>query len=1666
MRLKTLLLSAALLVSLPGWSQAVSTGGSLPYYNPGDDLETVTTSPDGSNQWVVYDYYPATQEKAFSVQPSSTSTSYASTATLWTKSLAVKSGSVYKLTLVMGPWTSRAQSKGEVALYASPSVSAAKSVLFSQENMSTFNNNNRPSYTIYFKGDPAKPYLGVGNRGGGSIGRFGVDDIRVIEIDPQTPAAPKNLKATASGKDIAISVTLPSANVVGDALTGIQSVRLLRDGKLIHEWTGQTPGATLTYDDNASTNGTYTYTVVCSNNGFDGDSATASVTVGGDAKDPSIQLSALEDPDGNKWGSNYAASTTWVPGQGIKLKWAPYYYTIATYPRQSYPNPEEGAIYYYTVTRLNDGKVLAERTTDLELIDSDALTAGRSDWQYFIQAHYSYQGVDKTEDYCNSSILSIHNPVPFAPSMSKASINEFTAIDADRNGSNWAYNNPNKSHGDVPYFYVQFQGDDWLISPGLDLTPGTTYRIDVDAFSGKVDANVQLGVYTGTSNTIEAMTTKIMPETLFMNQLPATLSSFYTVPEDSDGKNIFFALRSLDPAGFGDPTNTGVSAFIIKEASPNVPLPVEDVNVVYAADLSKATLEFTAPSENISGGDLESLSKIEIQKNGEAFKTVQNPVPGKRYSEDVDFDLGTEDEYTFTAFTEDSSLPVSVKVMILRPPYSNTYDKQSDMAGYTVINPNMTGYTWSYNAVNKAMQAYPHRESGHNEYLVMPPMHLEKGSWYKIDFRTWLATPDDNYYYDNELEVLIGKAPTVEALTDTIMKPFYVRGGFNSREYVKGWFTVPETGEYYIAWHTMSDPLYGQGLFLDDVEISSPIPGTYPGPVTDYKVAPDPEGALQTTVSFKLPEKTLDGDPLGSNKVYEYKIFCDLFEIANGLSQTPGSEITFTHKNVPQGIHLYTVTCYGAKDEPTIDMDELVYVGINRPSRVEFVEVEENPDKFGEVTITWGPPTLDIDGFPLNTSKITYTVGEYKYNNVTGEAQEVLYADGLTDLSYTKVVKSENATQEFMRFFVRANTTAGKGTPTVLSSWMAVGKPFTLPFKESFPNSNFSHTMMSQALVASSWAQWGFNRYNPATGVYPVDGDNGLAMMECPIYGHGSRLYTARVNLNVENPVITFYVYNQSTSDKRDENTLGISLREGNGEFFNVATKTIDEWAGGNRGWQKATLDLSEYAGKTWYIGFDGFSLGYLFIHLDNIVVDTKPDTDLAAQAISNEKVYVGVEHNITVNVKNNGAKEVEGAQVKLRLDNKFIDTKELPKVAPGAIQTVTFTNVITRDQVGNHWYGATVEVEGDNDTDDNTVQGASFSVETNSFPTVQNLQAESVEGETVSLSWEAPYIPEEAQEIEDDFESYNSWSTIETGGVGNYTLIDNDGYAVGGFQGIDIPNIPYGSKQGFSLWDFTLDVFSEDTHYRAHSGDKCLVSMYNPGEYDWTDDWLISPRLTGNAQTITFWAKALSDDRPEQFYVMYSTGGMDLKEFEAHNFGKITAFGDWQKYTYELPAGANYFAIQHYSKGGYFFFVDDLTYTPVGDETLALKGYNVYRGGEMLNDGLVPLTSFSEKAPEGQVEYAVSAVYDRGESPSVTILYEYIKEDTGVGMTTANVKISVEGSEIVISGAEGLPFTVANTSGIIVTSRVAETPVIRIPVSAGVYVVRVADKSVKVIVG
>lgn len=763
----------------------------------------MTVYNDGTTANQMWHFY-TWNGKLFRHAPRETGNTFVSQSTLWTPELAFEPGKTYEVNADIGVWTASTYSKAEIALCKSPDLNAEKSVLRTVSNVPVKGSSTLTTFSTYFVADPSTPrYLSIANRGGGKISFFMLDNISVREVDPMMPQAATALTASAQGKNVTGSFTAPLKNVTGGSLDLIRNVRLMRGGFVVCEWTDVAPGQQVSFSDFCSTTGDQVYSVVCGNNGFYCAPVEVKVTVGASAAATAPTFNPNYHyylPDGTtRFGYNYMARATFVPGEGVKVDWEPY-------------DAGEGVEVTYTVTRVQDDKVIASSISGRSVTDTDALKNDCAVYTYRITAHYG----DTDKDVYISGSASLHLPVPVLITPSRAGYNEMTAIDGDRDQSNWGYifnSSYVSDYGTTELFRTRVgDGGDHLITPGVDLAKGKTYRIDVTANAANIiPKTVSIGLAVGRSNTMEAMTDTVLKPQVFTHMLGRDYSSYYTPADDGQ---FFFDVLALNPLEEYAYNDVGVLGIRITEVSGTVPEAIESISVRFSATPGEATLCFDAPAKDVTGNPIEALTKIEVYKNGALDRVIASPAPGSPQEVTVSLLLGKQDHYTLIPYTAGGAgLGTSTDVMVIEPPYTNSFYSEDYMDGFSTINPGQSGEKWAY--FNNSVRAYPDSDVGHDAYLVSPPVHLEGGQFYRVDFLTWQKGLDHGSQSTNTIELLLGAAPTLEGLSRHITEPVTVKGESTDKAMIKEWFSVPETGEYYLAWHVTAPRNGAVEIYLD-----------------------------------------------------------------------------------------------------------------------------------------------------------------------------------------------------------------------------------------------------------------------------------------------------------------------------------------------------------------------------------------------------------------------------------------------------------------------------------------------------------------------------------------------------------------------------------------------------------------------------------------------------------------------------------------------------------------------------------------------------------------------------------------------------------------------------------------------------------------------------------
>lgn len=231
-------------------------------------------------------------------------------------------------------------------------------------------------------------------------------------------------------------------------------------------------------------------------------------------------------------------------------------------------------------------------------------------------------------------------------------------------------------------------------------------------------------------------------------------------------------------------------------------------------------------------------------------------------------------------------------------------------------------------------------------------------------------------------------------------------------------------------------------------------------------------------------------------------------------------------------------------------------------------------------------------------------------------------------------------------------------------------------------------------------------------------------------------------------------------------------------------------------------------------------------------------------------------------------------------------------------------------------------------------------------------------------------------------------------------------------------------------------------------------------------NDWLISPELSGNKQTIKFWVRSISGNYPNETYsVMASSKGREVTDFTEVAKGEAPL--DWTEKEAELPEGTKYFAIRCTSNDCYLMVLDDVTYIPGTGlpSELSLVGYNIYRNGEKITQEPVGTTAFTDKIDISNNHlYAVTAVYATGESRFSNVVA--LGNLSGVASVESDkVSIKALNSHIIVAQAEGKNITISNAAGAVLFNGKGTEPTVSVPAANGIYVVKVGDNVKKIVV-
>lgn len=1097
---------------------------------------------------------------------------------------------------------------------------------------------------------------------------------------------------------------------------------------------------------------------------------------------------------------------------------------------------------------------------------------------------------------------------------------------------------------------------------------------------------------------------------------------------ETTGKVSVYAYLSNDQ---GDgPESETFSAWV----GPDRPRAVTNVSLTVAD--GQASLSWTAPTEGVNGGyvDPDDITYTITRYPDSTVSTVHGQTAFSeplRPAHTTFYYYIVTPEYDGVSGETATSNSVRVDGEAWQVPFTDTFSTADDFGLFDVIDLNGDGTTWEWGDM---MQCATIRwgANGHNDVLLSPAIHLEPGNFYDISY----DIKGLNAFYTEKYKVAWGDAGTDPSAYTDLIEDVTETSDYQYR-HVTGTVSVDAPRDIRVAFWALSDANQGV-LYLDNVQVALKSAFAAPAKPRFLTAQAAPQGALQATFTAVAPDKTAHGETLESLR--SVVLYRDGVAVDSVTGVQPGGEVSLRDDAPANGYNAYSLRACNESGRSEA-ADTTLYVGIDVPQAPANIHATDNGDA---IALTWeAPGETGARGGYADPAQLTYNIASSEGSDLVAENVEGLAWTDNSGLTGT----------QHMRFYgVQGKNAQGNGNWGV-SNYVLVGDAYTLPFRESFPGQTPSHDIWiindQQAFVESELSE---------------DDDKGAMVMQSA-EDSVITLQSGKIDISqARHPVLTFWVFKHPSASR-----LAVGVSRNGGAFDTIHAIGFDGITQ-DEGWEKVILPLTDYRDSRYIqLGFTVENDRQTLTAIDNITVEDRfaQNITLGSLQVPTEAV-AGDSIQALIEVANNGYETARGIRLTVSLNGQEAATDTIGELAPGVTATKGIALKATAATASPALVEATAILDGDGDDSDNTAS-ASFSVKVLALPTVDDLTGEVVDAQdgTVRLTWSRPdYHP--AATVTDDMEAYTPW-TIDN--IGPWTTLNaNDAWGTasltdGTFEHMGEP--------------FTAIVYrpGDTGSQQAHSGDQCLAVFDNDawaGDYgsgcELTDKYLISPELTGDAQTIDFWYANAVQYAPESFAVMYSTTGTAKDDFQEVEGASVFETGydtAWREMTADLPAGTRHFAIHVTSQYSYALLLDDITYAPASAPAKApaqneLLGYNVYRDSVQQNTALITDTTITVQADRLTGSFQVSTVYTGGEAALSNV---FDLTATGLAKPTATAT-NVRGLQgmIEVRGAGGQEVTITTVGGARVYSS-REQATLRVAVPRGVYVVSVGGRSVKVTV-
>ena len=1005
----------------------------------------------------------------------------------------------------------------------------------------------------------------------------------------------------------------------------------------------------------------------------------------------------------------------------------------------------------------------------------------------------------------------------------------------------------------------------------------------------------------------------------------------------------------------------------------DTPQAVSGLSYNVDSETGKVTLSWNAVTEGVNNGYLGNITYNVVRYPEE--KIVVSG--GKETSFTETLEKGELASYSYgvvaTNGKKDSEETKTSAVVFgnpIEPPYSQDFTSSNSLNLFTIIDSNEDGNSWTWfgdesdSDFNASAEYNYSSENDGDDWLLTPPIRVEKGKFYTVSFKARSISP----YFAERIEVKYGMAASADAMTGEILPPTDIEN-YEYKEFKKD--VIPEEdGALYVGFHALSKKdMFA--LLLDDIKIDEGKYYQAPDSVSSFCVNPAEKGAKSATLVVTAPAKSIDGTVALSSMDVILKRDGKVIKTFTGVSA--GEQLTYVDTEPTEGFNTYTALASTSEYGNGLECaGQKVYVGIDAPNPPDSLKTVDN---FSSVNISWQPSEKGVNGGyvdPQGLSHNIYTIVDY----------DVQYAAtaGKGATSYDLPYNTEEGDQNVVQFGITSLNDKGESDLT-LTPGIICGKPYALPFFESFKG-------------GSTELLWWMNRNGGSSGysnsVDASDSDRGSIYFNSKSDADKAILGSGKICLaGATNPMLVFC--HKSFEGSKAKINVYAQKPDGTRDLL----RTVDyDSIKDTESWIRESIQLKQEYVSLKYIEiiFESSAAEGSTIGFDEIYVRDISDNDITLSDVTAPlKMKKGETAKVDVTVMNFGSKDANGYTVKLYANGELVDSKvETEPLASFASRTYSMDYKLSiMSEATSAQLKAEADYTGDQNVEDNS-KSTTILISTSSKPRPASVTAQETETGAVSVNWSP--VSETMQTITDGFEDCTSWATDNFGNWSAFTGNTN-GITNGIFHRYTYP--VEGQTFAFTVVDplnnwLTESALENYESLKPHEGSKYVASFYatdaDTEQELGADNWLISPELSGKAQTVKFWVSNMntSDMSFEETYdVLYSVAGTDKTDFIKIGDTHVASSGSWEEVEVEVPEGAKHFAIHQTTENGYafVFMVDEVTYE---GGTGTVVGYKVYRDGDLLATvNEADNVNFVDETAQGgnTYVYAVTAVYADGES-------------------------------------------------------------------------------------